>query len=103
MTEPTRSSPSRAAIMNMKIHRKRRGWSAKRLTEELSAAGGYPTGYNTIASQESGRRCAMSLDQAAGLSSVFAVSLDDLVSPECEQCIGAPPAGFVCKLCGSEG
>ncbi len=69
---PAVSRPSQLVAQQVRRARKRRGWSAQRLAEELQGVG-LPWDRTIIANLENGRRNAVSVEELLALSYVLAV------------------------------
>lgn len=93
---------SRAIAVRIKSMRKRRGWTADRLAEEMTKIG-ISWNHGIVTKLETGRRQSVTLDEAMAITEVFRLDLDELLSSACDVCAGAPPVGFTCNECGRKG
>lgn len=88
-------------VQNMRILRRRFNLTAEGLAEQVSARG-YHIGRTSLGALETGTSVIVPLDLAVPVAQVLGVSLAGMLEPLCEQCQGAPPAGFACRACGAE-
>lgn len=89
-----------AEILGARVlrERKRRGWSTRDLQHKAGISS--PSLINRM-ERGIGKP---GLFQAAQVAAAFGIPLDDLIAETfCQQCDGAPPAGFTCQACGSDG
>ncbi|WUI02097.1 helix-turn-helix domain-containing protein [Spirillospora sp. NBC_00431] len=96
----TNTEASKRTVHRMRDLRKARGWSVRVLAQHLAKINPDIT-EDSVYNLESGRRRAVTIDEAVLLAEVFETTLDDLLSWECSACHGAPPAGFKCLHCGT--
>lgn len=96
-------TPTRVVAERVRELRKRHGWTAEQLGEEMTRTGIKWDRY-AVANLERGRRQSLTVDELAALASAFGVSNPwDLVGDTCETCSNAPPAGFRCVTCDRAG
>lgn len=94
---------SRAFVLRVGQLRIQRGWSSTDLAKRVTDAG-YAMGKSTINNQETRLSGSISIDQAVATANAFGVPLSVLLEePRCSACSDAPPAGFTCRGCGTEG
>lgn len=95
-TDPAPTIYHRARIMRLA-----RGWSARELSERLTALG-HRTSRGDVATWET-RTPGCSAARLFALAAVFGVPIDYLADPDsgpCPTCLGTPPSGFTCNSCG---
>jgi transcriptional regulator with XRE-family HTH domain len=94
MTLRSNSVPA-AFGQRIKRERERRGWSLRELSGKSNVA------TSTVIRIEKGRDTALS--SALTVTAALGLSLADACAePECIQCDGKPPPGFICSACGRE-
>lgn len=102
-TPPDGYAFTRRVSANARVLRRRRGWSAQRLAEEMSAFS--PTTRAVIANRESGRLSHVSVDDLVAYARALGVLpqelLEDVPPVACDRCLDAPPKGYTCNQCGA--
>lgn len=83
--------------------RTNRGITTEQLARRMTELG-RPMFPNTITKIEKAQR-RIDVDDLGALASALGVTIGQLVEPPglCSSCHGAPPAGFACLACGSDG
>ncbi|MFG1839105.1 helix-turn-helix domain-containing protein [Micromonospora sp. NPDC049175] len=80
MTQPSSLTPHRVIAERMKELRKKRGWSAAHLAQEMKKAG-IPWDRSIVASLELGRRATVTVEELLALSFVLSVAPVHLLVP----------------------
>lgn len=101
------SEATRAVAAHILANRRSRGWSVRRLSEELTKIG-WPLNADAITRIEATNRSngashvrRVSVDDLAAFAKVFGADPAALLAaPDCGTCNGAPPVGFTCQSCG---
>jgi len=87
--------------LNVKRLRAAQRLTTRQLANQLTSIG-RPIDATGITHIEKGRR-RVDVDELVALAAVLKVEPAQLLAPwDCHTCHGAPAAGFVCALCGSE-
>lgn len=81
--------------------REARGWTQQQTADRFTEHG-FPMHRANLDRMLKGRRT-ITVDEAMSVANAFGISLEDLITGECEVCDSQPPAGFQCKSCGAEG
>lgn len=93
---------SRSVIARVKFLRESQEISSYELANRLAMFGVTITGQG-ITLQERGQTKTVSADYAVAAAKALGVSPGLLLGlEECERCHDAPPAGFMCPVCGCE-
>ncbi len=106
MTENTEYAWTLRVAGNARILRKRRHWSAQRLSDE-TAKFGNRISRAVIANRETGRPSHVTVDDLVAYAQAFGVEPADLLADmppvACTACHDEPPAGFTCNACAAKG
>lgn len=89
---------------NMRELREVRGWSVRRLSDELAAIG-QPVPCSVLTNLENKRRERVTLDEAFAIVKVLNTTLAwlcDYDGPSCTHCQDNPPAGYACLVCKAD-
>lgn len=81
----------------VRMLREQHQWSLRQASAKTGASVSY------LAKIE---RCEVhvTLDMADRIAAGFGIPLAELIAPiRCERCLDAPPAGFTCRACGTDG
>lgn len=97
---------TRSVATHLRALRRERGWSAREVSERLTAAG-WPITRASINQIEANARDGklvrrVTVDDLMALAEVLGVDpASMLTAPACDACNGVPPGGFTCNQCGS--
>lgn len=101
---PPNRDASRAVAANMRLLRKKRGWTQEELGERL---GGWSMAAVSAAERSvDGKRVKIfDIDEICQLADLFDVTVADLITPipPCRCCGDEPPPGMQCQVCGASG
>lgn len=104
MSEQPRNPPgpaARNARHNIQRLRENRQFSYRDLSHRLTQAG-HPIPESDLGRLEAGER-RIDVDDLVAIANILDVTPGELLEPpaECNNCHGAPPAGFICARCGT--
>jgi transcriptional regulator with XRE-family HTH domain len=99
MTEPI----SARVVAELRELRQRQKVSARVLAERMTGAG-YQIDRAVIAKMETGRREELSVGHLVAAAQALGADAAAILrrAAPCSECKNEPPAGFVCRACGTE-
>lgn len=103
--DPTALQDARLALAQqvarqVRRHREARGMTYVELAKQLTAVGSPIPVLGLQRIERSERR--VDVDELAAFGAIFGVEPWSLTGPpQCDACLGSPPAGFTCNACGA--